>query len=508
MRINRALLVAVIAISLSGCQGCDDDQDRIRIFDATSGGEIGLAVDGKREGADIDDEKYHTHSNVQKVGHLDHGSVSDSVVCFCRGHPPVYLAKPAGGPGSRGPWTDGKDICEIHLLAPFKIKLAIWVVKADREAFAEPAAQHANDVLHKERMGVVLDCSVTNVSSWTNASEFLRFARNDDHERVQESSTGITNPADGALAFDPAAINVYLVDELGERTLSSAGVSGFVGGATNKGHTDTFGVRTIGMGSTVGADLLVHELGHCFRLDHTNVGPGVFAKSNVMWNDSESRKYLSEGQVFRAHFDEKSALNKLFGLRTAGSTEEPLYDFNATGVSASPKTLARDFRLWDDKPDPIEIDSAAEVLAPDTEPPDPGPPTDSEMAHRWTTLDCLNGRNGTLGAQIRARGKAIEPAFILLLSEGPTREELAGVRAAAEQRFDQWAVPGADLAEFVRNEELRFRAGRDSAIINALGSVGTHASLDLLGALDNPRDPNRIRIDRAIAAIRIRKRER
>jgi len=504
MRIKRGLLFAVIAISLSGCQGCDDDQDRIRIFNATSGGEIGLAVDGKREGADVDNEPYHTHSNVQKVGHLDHGSVSDSVVCFCRGHPPVYLAKPAGEPGSRGPWTDGEDICEIHLLAPFKIKLEIWVVNADREAFAELAAQHANDVLHKERMGVVLDYSVTNVSSWTNASKFLQFALNDDHERVQESSTGITNPADSALAFNPAAINVYLVDEVGKRTLSSAGVSGFEGGATNKGHTDTFGVRTIGMGSTVGADLLVHELGHCFRLDHTDAAADDFAKTNVMWSDSSSRKYLSEGQVFRAHFDEKSALNKLFGLRTVGSTEEPLYDFNATGVSVSPTTLPREFRLWADKPEQVEIDSVPDVIAPDTEPPDPGPPTDSEMAFLWATVDCLNGRNAELAARIRKRGKEIEPEFIRLLNNGPSREELVAVRAAAGQWFSQWTVPGADLAQFVRSEEHRYRAGRDSAIINALGSVGTRASLDVLGALDNPEDPNRIRIDRAIAAIRKR----
>jgi len=503
MRIKRALFCGVIAVSLSGCQGCDDDQDRIRILEATSGGEIGLAVDGKREGVDVDNERYFTHANVQKIGHLDHASESDAVVCFCRGHPPVYLAKPAGESGSRGPWTDGKDVCRIKLLAPFKIKIQIWVVMAGREDFAALAAQHATDVLHKERMGVALDHTVTDVSGWNKAGKFLQFAMNDDHERVAESDTGITNPVDGALAFDPKAINVYLVDEVGMRTLIDD-VEGFEDGATNLGHADTSGVRTIGMGSTVGADLLVHELGHCFRLDHTNDAPSHFDESNVMWDDSDTRNWLTEGQVFRAHFDVNSALNNVYGLRAADSAEEPLHDFNATGFATSSERLTKEFRLWEDKAEQVAINSVPDLMAPDTEPPDPGPPTDSEMAHRWTTLDCLNGRNGTLGAQIRARGAAIEPAFIRLLTEGPARAELARVRAAAEQRFDQWAVPGIDLPEFVRNEELRFRTGRNSAIINAMGSVGTRASLDLLGALDNPRDPNRIRIDRAIAAIRRR----
>jgi hypothetical protein len=62
---------------------------------------------------------------------------------------------------------------------------------------------------------------------------------------------------------------------------------------------------------------MLHEIGHNLDLYHPD-DPSLasfFNATNLMWASSATRDYLSEGQTFRMHFSQESALVEIFGFR-------------------------------------------------------------------------------------------------------------------------------------------------------------------------------------------------
>jgi hypothetical protein len=65
------------------------------------------------------------------------------------------------------------------------------------------------------------------------------------------------------------------------------------------------------MGLNTGDELLAHEIGHAFSLEHVQ-GQPTFDQTNVMHNASSTRQFLTEGQIVRAHMNSTSLLWTLF----------------------------------------------------------------------------------------------------------------------------------------------------------------------------------------------------
>jgi hypothetical protein len=101
---------------------------------------------------------------------------------------------------------------------------------------------------------------------------------------------------------DGRSVRTYAGSATGAGTYgSSVGASQFAGYACPSGN--------IFMGGLSGAhpNLLAHEAGHTFTLVH----------SHGVMNPTAPGTFLSAGQIFRAHFDERSVLNTLFGSQPA-----------------------------------------------------------------------------------------------------------------------------------------------------------------------------------------------
>lgn len=96
------------------------------------------------------------------------------------------------------------------------------------------------------------------------------------------------------------------------------------------GYGCTTGIAYMGTGPQPGSALLAHELGHVFSLFHTAVG--------LMVPNPPGRS-LTEGEIFRAHFNSSSALNTILG----GQPEESRIP--CAGGSNFRTCLAPDFRL-------------------------------------------------------------------------------------------------------------------------------------------------------------------
>src|SRR5205823_4519630 len=98
--------------------------------------------------------------------------------------------------------------------------------------------------------------------------------------------------------------------------------------------------------------------------------------------------------------------------------------------------------------------------------------------NRWMLASCLGGDERSLVDDLRRHAQALSPAFEQAIVEGPTDEEIAALRAAAEQRYaqratfplEQFRISGVsrqDLAKFrtvsrqdyVSNQVRRFTTG-------------------------------------------------
>ena len=129
-------------------------------------------------------------------------------------------------------------------------------------------------------------------------------------------------------AREPARINVYLVS--------------LVDGSTSRGNACGVGGGFVAIAAGAGAELLAHELGHDFGLEHIDDLVAAFNQANVMHSASNVRQFLTEGQTFRAHLRSNSAINQVYGLRPGLPTRDCDRD------TLTPLCPAIGKRLWAD----------------------------------------------------------------------------------------------------------------------------------------------------------------
>ena len=104
-----------------------------------------------------------------------------------------------------------------------------------------------------------------------------------------------------AIGARPGRINVYLVS--------------LVDGSTSRGNACIVGGGFVAIASGAGSELLAHELGHDLALEHVDDLAADFDATNIMHSASNVRRFLTEGQLFRAHLRSNSAVNLVYGAR-------------------------------------------------------------------------------------------------------------------------------------------------------------------------------------------------
>jgi hypothetical protein len=313
--IRRILAGLSVAALAAGC-------DYVIVRD--SAGEAGLLVDGQnRSNAAIVNDRGRTRDVVgeEKV------SVGSLVSAASPNRNEVIAFGENRAPARAGtPWTDSTgDEFPVTLQPRLGLPVTVWIVQgpfADQRAHAIDACIQTSAIWDAERMGIRFTSFV------------VRDATNDpDIDNAILNSTGGDsrnwNDFSNDIGFDANRVNIYWINT--------------VEGSTTTGWSD-FGGRIV-MGRNTGDELLVHELGHAFNLLHP-VGCGGstanFDATNVMWQCSSTRQFLTEGQVFRVHFNPGSSVNALYNARPG----QPTAGCQAATQTAECPALNR--RLWDD----------------------------------------------------------------------------------------------------------------------------------------------------------------
>jgi hypothetical protein len=205
-----------------------------------------------------------------------------------------------------------------------EIPITIWVVAGPFASTQQTALtfwQTAQLYFTAERLGVRMTAvEIVNATASPNAATWAAFTCGAANANVAAIQAAI-----GARA---SRINVYLV--------------GLVDGSTSRGNVCTVGGGFAAIAAGAGAELLAHELGHDFALEHIDDLVAAFNEANIMHSASNVRQFLTEGQTFRAHLRPSSALNQVYGLRPGLLTR----DCDRDTLTPLCPAIAR--RLWAD----------------------------------------------------------------------------------------------------------------------------------------------------------------
>ncbi len=249
-------------------------------------------------------------------------------------------------------WSNGNDAVSLTFGPPRAVNVVFWVVTGDygsdtflgRRFEAIKSLQYAEDVFREERAGLVVrsvgvhdaivDCSTS------PHCQFLPDEETDAPWRRLRAEIG----------FQEDALNVYLIDKVWSKV-----DAGFI---PNYGYSNAFvterpNVHMIVLGNRVGEDLLVHEMGHSLSLRHGQWGREDYHYwNNIMHRASLHRKYITEGQSFRAHLYSRSIVNTMM------EPAERLRDCEHADTRPDMCPLI-DLRIWRD---PLALGTYAELL--------------------------------------------------------------------------------------------------------------------------------------------------
>jgi hypothetical protein len=222
-------------------------------------------------------------------------------------------------------WTTaaGDQTVSVPFAGELDTPITIWVVAGPYTSTQQTALtlwQTAQQIYWNERLGVKITPEIVDATANPKASSWSAFT----------CGTGNANVAaiQGDIGVRAGRMNVYLV--------------GMVDGSTSRGNACQIGGGFVAIAAGSGAELLSHELGHDFGLEHIDDLTNDFDTTNVMHSASNNRQFLTEGQTFRAHLRPNSSINSVYGLRGGLPTRACDRDTMVLGCPAISK------RVWAD----------------------------------------------------------------------------------------------------------------------------------------------------------------
>jgi hypothetical protein len=298
------LMLALLSVSLSGCA------DKVTLAN-TSAAEKGIMVDGQSSSGQINDRSQVLATNGPfGQGELTASPSSNEVVAFNSLHPVAVQSVT---------WTSSDDNITVNMPNQILIPVKVWIVQgpfASQRTRAIDACVTTSSIWTNERMGVAFSpFEIVDATADPQAANYTTF---DCSKRAGiEADIGKT----------AGRINIYWVNT--------------VDGGTGRGQACQIGSDFVAMGSATGDELLSHELGHDFALQHID-GQATFDMTNIMHSASNTREFITEGQLFRAHLRTNSALNAIYAARPG----LPTRDCNHGDATNQCPTLNK--RVWAD----------------------------------------------------------------------------------------------------------------------------------------------------------------
>ena len=196
------------------------------------------------------------------------------------------------------PWTDADDdVVDVTFDNEIALPVTVWIVRGPFAA----------------QRGLAIDHSVTTASIWQQERMGLRFSPfeivdatgDPDAPNYFDFDCSMRTGIQSDIGQRAGRINIYWVDT--------------VDGGTGRGQACAIGSDFVAMGSRTNDELLSHELGHNFDLEHVN-GQATFDRTNIMHSASSTRQFITEGQSFRSHLDPNSAINWRYAARPGEPT--------------------------------------------------------------------------------------------------------------------------------------------------------------------------------------------
>jgi hypothetical protein len=259
---------------------CDDT---VTINNAQSGQEIGILADGNSSSGFVNDKTLSGPLNLFSVGKMTPGAGGE-VIAFSNFRPPAI--------NINIPWTNGNDGITMSFANQITIPVTVWIVNGPFNTSRQNAINmciNTSAIWNSERMGVDFNpFQIIDATTDPQAANYLDF--------TCTMQAGIQND----IGRTAGRINIYVV-----RT---------VDGGAGRGQACQIGSDFVAIASTACTELLSHEIGHDFNLTHVD-GLATFDQTNIMHSASNTRQFITEGQLFRAHLSTNSAINDTYNAR-------------------------------------------------------------------------------------------------------------------------------------------------------------------------------------------------
>jgi hypothetical protein len=285
----------VLALFFAACEG----DDLVTLNNTNGNLEVGLLSDGVKGGVQVNDQTNITTISLQNLGKMEAPGTSAEIMAFTNDRPMAFL-----GPIN---WTANEDPQTLPFSNRIQIPVKVWIVKGPfntQRALAISHCVYTSNVWQTERMGV--DFSPFEIVDATGDAQAANYFDFDCSMQAGiQNDIGRTN----------GRINIYWVET--------------VDGGNDRGQACQIGSDFVAMANGAGTDLLSHEIGHNFNLLHVD-GDGNFDQTNIMHSASNTRAFVTEGQLVRAHMSPASALNDTYNARAGQPTRNCAHSNNAT----------------------------------------------------------------------------------------------------------------------------------------------------------------------------------
>lgn len=293
--------------------------------------EVGVLVDGRLapSGPHVNDAGFISQAARLEIsnrrfsfGDIFYPDRRREVIAFTRDRRPELLYTP---------WTGGENVFVVALKSRREFPATVWILTGPatpppgtpfntQRIHAMEAILRTLSIWYQERMGLGFsDVRIIDATTDPDAPQRITVP-------VNPTEQDTWAPLRNEIGFEAGRLNIYWVDT--------------VNGNTGTGWSN-FGPQIV-MGMNTGDELLSHEIGHALSLLHIN-GQQTFDQTNVMHNASNTRQFLTEGQIFRAHMNSTSLLWTLF---LDVGQQPPGRDCGHNDANGACPSLNR--RIWDD----------------------------------------------------------------------------------------------------------------------------------------------------------------